>query len=229
VTERAEPPEAAWRHQPASRLAGAVAWWLNRSVLRLFLRITVAGAPPRDGKAVLFAVNHASDIDAFVVAAALPLAVARRTWWSGDAGRVYATPLRRLFSRRAQVFPIDDRHPADSLARARSVLDGGDHVGWFPEAWRTPDGRLQPFMRGVGVIVDAARPRICPVYIEGTFAVLPRHRRMPRPGRVRVIFGATVDADAVMVSGGADTSATADAIRDLVAALAPGAADRTGL
>ncbi len=221
--------EVAWRRQRASRLAGALVWRLNRAVIRLFLRVTREGPLPPDGPAVLFAVNHASDIDAFVVAAALPLDIARRTWWSADTTRVFSTPARRWLARGAQVFPVNDRFPAESLARAQSILDGGDHVVWFPESWRTPDGRLQPFMRGVGVIVDAARPRICPVYIDGTFAVLPRHRRVPRPRRVRLIFGPTVDADAVAAAGADDTSATADAIRDLVAALEPGAADRTEL
>jgi hypothetical protein len=38
---------------------------------------------------------------------------------------------------------------------------------------------------------------------------------------VRVIFGPTVDADAVAPQGADDPRATADAIRDLVAALEP--------
>ncbi len=194
---------------------------VNRAVMRLFLRVERDGPLPPDGSAVLFAINHASYIDAFAVAAALPLEIARRTWWSGDATRVYSTPLQRWIAKGIQIFPVDDRSPVESLARAQSVLDDGDHVVWFPEAWRTPDGRLQPFMKGVGVIVNGARPRICPVYIDGTFDVLPRHCRVPRPGRVRVIFGPTVDADAVAPQGADDPSATADAIRDLVAALEP--------
>ena len=220
--------EVTWRRRRASKVAGALMWRLNRTMMRLLVRGTREGPLPPDGAAVLFVVNHASDIDPFVFAAALPLGIARRTWWSADVTRVFSSPVRSWFARGAQVFPINDRYPGESLARAQSVLDSGDHVVWFPEAWRTPDGRLQPFMRGVGVIVNATRPRICPVFIEGSFAVLPRHRRVPRPGRVRVIFGATVDADAVTAPGADDTSATADAIRDLVAALEP-AADRIEL
>ncbi len=210
-----------WCRKRASRIGGAVIYGVNRAVMRLFLRVERDGPLPPDGSAVLFAINHASYIDAFAVAAALPLEIARRTWWSGDATRVYSTPLQRWIAKGIQIFPVDDRSPVESLARAQSVLDDGDHVVWFPEAWRTPDGRLQPFMKGVGVIVNGARPRICPVYIDGTFDVLPRHRRVPRPGRVRVIFGPTVDADAVAPQGADDPSATADAIRDLVAALEP--------
>ncbi len=194
ITDGPARREVAWRRQRASHVAGALIWRLNRTMMRLFLRVTCEGPLPPDGPAVLFAVNHASDIDPFVFAAALPLDIARRTWWSAEVTRVFSTPVRRWLARRAQIFPINDRYPADSLARAQSVLDGGDHVVWFPESWRSPDGRLQPFLRGVGVIVEASRPRICPVYIDGTFAVLPRHRRVPRPRRVRLIFGPTVDA-----------------------------------
>ncbi|MDP6389445.1 MAG: 1-acyl-sn-glycerol-3-phosphate acyltransferase, partial [Alphaproteobacteria bacterium] len=211
-----------WRRKRASRIGGALIYGVNRAVMRLFLRVEQEGPLPPDGPAVLFAINHASYIDAFAVAAALPLEIARRTWWSGDATQVYSTPLQRWFAGSVQVFPVDDRLPVESLARAQSVLDDGDHVVWFPEAWRTPDGRLQPFMKGIGVIVNGVRPRICPVYIDGAFDVLPRHRRVPRLGRVRVIFGPTVDADAVAPQGADNPSATADAIRDLVAALEPG-------
>ena len=70
-------------------------------------------------------------------------------------------------------------------------------------------------------MTGASYPRICPVYIDGTFEVLPRHRRIPRPKRVRVIFGPTVASEAVAPPGADDASATADAIRGLVAALEP--------
>jgi long-chain acyl-CoA synthetase len=85
------------------------------------------------------------------------------------------------------------------LAHTRGVRQSfqytGEHIdkGWnilmFPEGQRTLDGELQPFQEGVGILAGEMRVPVVPVYIEGLYEVLPRHRSMPCRGHVTVRFG----------------------------------------
>jgi 1-acyl-sn-glycerol-3-phosphate acyltransferase len=64
---------------------------------------------------------------------------------------------------------------------------------WFPEGRRSPTGELQKFAAGVGVLVQGVGAAVVPAAIAGTFAAWPKHKRWPRPARVRVSFGASLD------------------------------------
>lgn len=195
--------------------------WLG---CRLYFRLSVRGgeALPKTGPFIL-AANHCSDIDPVVLAAALPWRHARATYWSGDAGRLFGTRLSRWFARAAQIFPVDDRAPATSLAYGAEVLAQDHILAWFPEEWRSPDGQLQPFLPGVGALVERSGAPVVPVYIDGTFEAMPRRARWPRPRGVRLRFGQTVGADALLDRVGSESdrpAGIAAAVRDAVEKLA---------
>lgn len=69
----------------------------------------------------------------------------------------------------------------------------------FPEGRRTPDGQMGPFRPGIGMMALRLRVPVVPVHLQGLFDVLPAHRTWPRPGRVRVRFGAPVDLKGTLV------------------------------
>jgi long-chain acyl-CoA synthetase len=165
-------------------------YWFLRIVMRGLYRIEIRGAVPAGDRQTLVAVNHLSDLDPPVVAAALPWRFIRDVWWGADVNRVFDNGIKRVFTRLAQVFPVDDRRPGETLAYAKAALATGAHLIWFPESWRSPDGRLQQFSRGIGVIVQDSRPAVVvPAFIVGTFEAMPRHRTIPRITRVRIAFG----------------------------------------
>jgi hypothetical protein len=56
---------------------------------------------------------------------------------------------------------IDANHPDAVLEAARRVLTTGRVQVWFPEAWRSPDGRLQRFLPGIGQLLLKSAPRRC--------------------------------------------------------------------
>lgn len=209
---------------PSTTMSRAVGWLiyaLNWSLMRAAFRVTAIGAPPADTRRVLLVSNHNSDLDPLLVAAAFPWRFARGVWWGAEVTRLFATPIQRAFARAAQIFPVDDRRPSMSLDRAKMLLDRGESIVWFPESWRSADGALQDFSRGIGVLIDETRPTVVPVRVTGSFEALPRHRRWPRFVRVTVRFGDPVAAETLI-----PTDETADrendiakATRALVAAL----------
>ena len=83
-----------------------------------------------------------------------------------------------------------------TLGRAAERLRRGTSIVVFAEGTRSPDGRLLPFKRGGFVLAIEAGVPVIPVTIEGGTALLPKGSLVPRPGTMRVTYGAPVDAAA---------------------------------
>jgi long-chain acyl-CoA synthetase len=106
---------------------------------------------------------------------------------------------------------------------ARAVLARGDALVWFPESWRSPDGRLQRFLPGIGLVLDGMDDvTIVPAHISGAFEAMPRDARFPRRHPVRIAFGASVRVSAIAVQDPDPrlrAEHLAEALQGLVAAL----------
>jgi long-chain acyl-CoA synthetase len=208
----------------ALTLLGIVLYALNWLTMRLLFRLRVSGAGfvSATGSFVI-APNHASYLDPFVLAASLPLSRLRRTWWAGSAGLLFSHGPRRVFSRAAHVFPVDEGRTDAAIAACVRVLTAGGAAVWFPEGWRSPDGEVQRFLPGIGRVVVQTGAPVIPAYIAGTFAAWPRGRRLPRPTRVSVTFGQAQPGDALRAAGTGTTEEEriAQALRQKVVALAP--------
>lgn len=206
-----------------TRAIGATLAGLNRLLVCTIFRLRVEGSEnlPDAGPYILVA-NHASDLDPPVLSASLPWAAARRVYWSGDRGRLFASALSRRFCRAVHIFPVDERAPGTTLAMAEEVLVRGNCLVWFPESWRTPDGQLQRFRPGIGALLLRRQVPLVPTWIDGTFEALPRTRRVPKLHPVRVRFGRVIDPATLVQAAGGDPIAIASRLREEVAALAPG-------
>jgi len=115
-----------------------------------------------------------------------------------------------------------------SLAFGVAVLQKGRNLVWFPEGERAADGELQPLRTGIGAILEAVPDaRVVPVFIDGAFDAWPQDRRLPRPRRIRVVFGEPVPADDLAESGEGDSrrARIVDAVEDAMRALQEDAAE----
>ncbi|WP_137126449.1 AMP-binding protein [Roseomonas sp. HF4] len=205
----------------------AAGWALARGIGRAMfsLSATGAGRVPRQGPVVIVS-NHVSDLDPGMLAAALPFGAARRLWWAGAAERLFVNRAARGFARTFQVFPVDERAPAQAIAMARAVLARGEALAWFPESWRSPDGRLQRFLPGIGLVLEGMpEVTVVPAHIAGAFEAMPRDARFPRRHPVRVTFGEPVRVAEISTEGEGSrrrAEAIAAALQARVAGLAAG-------
>ena len=165
---------------------------LDRRLVSRWLQLSVQGTPPAAPQ-VIFAPNHLSHLDPFVLAAALERERMRRTFWAGWTGAAFRNPLTRAVSRLAQAIPVDERNPRSSLALAAAVLHRGYDLVWFPEGARSREGRLRPFRKGIGCLLEEYPVTVVPVAITGTYEVLPPGRVWPRARPVTLRFGAAVE------------------------------------
>jgi len=175
--------------------------------------------------------NHVSDLDGLAIAAALPWSQFRHVYWAGDVVRMFSNPLNRLFCRALHVFPVDAKFPGATLESARRVLKAGQVQVWFPEAWRSPDGRLQRFLPGIGQLLLGSKAPAVPAYIGGAFEALPRGRRMPNLRQITVVFGHPEPVDILRAAGAGrtDEERISAALRERLVALSAASVATPGL
>jgi len=79
-----------------------------------------------------------------------------------------------------------------SFEEAREVIDGGNVVLLFPEGTRRLDGTLGTFKPLVGKLALETGVDVLPIFLDGTFEVLPKGAIVPRGRAVTVRIGAPV-------------------------------------
>jgi 1-acyl-sn-glycerol-3-phosphate acyltransferase len=163
------------------------------------LRVEGAEHVPPSGP-LLLASNHLSITDSTF----LPMAVARKVTFMakaeyftgrGPAGRFVSWFMSR--DGQVAVDRDDTRAAVASLDTCLEVLRRGDAFAIYPEGTRSPDGRLYRGRTGVAWLALKSGAPVVPVAMFGTDRVLPPGRVIPRPARVRVVFGKPVQLAAI--------------------------------
>jgi 1-acyl-sn-glycerol-3-phosphate acyltransferase len=161
-------------------------------------RVTGLGDFPPSG-GVLLVANHASFLDVFVLGISLPRPlnyVARSTLFIPGLG---------FLMRSVGGFPIQrEGMGASGMKETLRRLRHGGVVSLFPEGTRTQDGELGPLKSGIAVLVSRAGVPVVPAGIAGTFEAWPRSRLFPRPGPIRIHYGAPMFPEEL---AGADSAA----------------------
>jgi len=100
--------------------------------------------------------------------------------------------------------PVAEGGRADvrAMRAVLEALEAGGAVLLFPEGTRSPDGSVQPFRKGVGLLLKRARCPVLPVGIAGAFEAWPRSSRLPRlGGPVHVVAGRTLEPESLLAHG----------------------------
>jgi 1-acyl-sn-glycerol-3-phosphate acyltransferase len=172
------------------------AWYATLRQVARVLCITLLGLRvdhrerlPRTG-GVLVIANHQSFLDPILAAVGLgrPLhPMARETLFRFQP---FAAVIRSLYT-----FPVR-RRAADfgAVREALRRLEGGAAVLMFPEGTRTLDGSIGPLQGGPIAIAARAGVPVVPMVIDGAFEAWPRSCLLPRPHRIRVIYGQALSA-----------------------------------
>jgi long-chain acyl-CoA synthetase len=88
------------------------------------------------------------------------------------------------------VFPLPQKSGfRRSFAYAGEAVDRGYSVLVFPEGRTTKDGRMQPFMSGIGLLAAELNVPVVPLKIDGLFELKARGRWFAKPGQVTITFG----------------------------------------
>jgi 1-acyl-sn-glycerol-3-phosphate acyltransferase len=138
---------------------------------------------PAEGPILLLS-NHQSHLDPIAIAAAAPRrlrALARESLFVGP----FAWLIRSLGA-----IPVGSTGSTLSSLRATlGLLDRGGAMLIFAEGTRTEDGELAPLKPGFVALARRKHPVVLPMAIDGSFDAWPKHRWLPRPRRLAIVFG----------------------------------------
>ena len=174
---------------------GGVYDWAPRTWARLILRAAGVRIVLPDaeraapGEARLFASNHVSWFDVFVLGSVLP-----RYRFVAKA-ELFRIPIFGPAARAVGTIPIqrDNRKAAfGAYEEAARQIRAGSSVVVFPEGTRGSSYGLRPFKKGPFVLATAAGVPIVPTVVYGTIAVQPRDPWRACAGTVHVHFLAPV-------------------------------------
>ncbi len=192
------------------RLGGA---WSRLLLSLLRVEVRVSGIENVPSGPAIYAANHGSALDIFVVFGHLPVdfrIIYKRSisllplvgWSIWLGGHI---PIDRSNAFRAR----------RSLRTAARRIRAGTSVVTFPEGTRSPDATVHLFRRGSFKLALEAGVPIVPVSLAGVKEVVPHGLTSLRPGRVQVGI-----APAVPVAGRApeDVDSLAEEVRGIVVA-----------
>jgi 1-acyl-sn-glycerol-3-phosphate acyltransferase len=139
------------------------------------LRMTGANAVPKTGPFLLIA-NHQSFLDPPMLG---QTCYRRRLHYLAMSGLFKFAPFR-WWIKALGAIPIERTGNAGPGLRASlKVLQAGEGLVIFPEGSRSPNGEIQPFKRGVMLLLRKAKVPVVVAGISGAFDAWPIFKKLP--------------------------------------------------
>jgi len=165
--------------------------WLGfRTLFAVYFRCRAAGTEnvPREGPVIL-ASNHLSFLDPPLVGSCLPRGI---NYLARDT--LFRFPGIGALLRSWSAVPVD--REGGGASGLKAILDrllAGGAIILFPEGTRSRTGELQPARSGIGLAILKSQAPVIPVRVFGTFEAYGRHRKIPLPKPVSVVYGPPID------------------------------------
>jgi 1-acyl-sn-glycerol-3-phosphate acyltransferase len=166
---------------------GRLALWLSG------VRMEVHGLEKiPHGRAAIYMPNHQSNCDPPAVIVNLPpvLVMAKREFFQVPV--LGPAMIYRGF------IPVDRKNREKAMHavdQAVESLKAGKSFLAFPEGTRSPDGRLQPFKKGLFVMAIRAGALVVPISVSGARKIMPKGKFAIHPGSVRITIHDPIAAD----------------------------------
>ena len=169
-------------------------WW---SAVRVYFaiahRLSVKGREHLPTKPPFVVVaNHASHLDAMVLAAAMPPRLWNCVFPIAAGDTFFETPVTAAFAAGLlNALPMWRRNCGSHAMRELRERLVGEPCGYilFPEGTRSRTGEMASFKPGLGMIVASTDVPVVPVYIRGAYEAAPPGRRLPRFHRIELHVG----------------------------------------
>ena len=171
-----------------------VVYSFAKNFLRLFsvtyLRMRRRGTRVPRGAVILAPAGHRSNLDTPLLGAVVP----RHLRYMAKSS-LFKSPFWTRFIVAVGGFPTErDGVDRRALRCARDVLGRGEALVVFPEGERKSGPRVQPLLGGPIWLSIMTGVPILPIGIGGSERAMPRKALIPRPHRVRLVFGEPIAA-----------------------------------
>jgi len=172
----------------SGRMLHQIARWWGQTLLSLG-RITVQVEGLEHlvpGRTYVYAANHRSNFDIYLLLAILPgpfAFVAKKS--------LFQIPIFGQALNRMGCIPVDRENlqqAVRSLNQAAARISRGNSIAIFPEGTRATSPLLIPFKKGVFIMAQRSGQPVVPVSISGTRFIQPRKTVRVRPGPVKIVI-----------------------------------------
>jgi 1-acyl-sn-glycerol-3-phosphate acyltransferase len=171
----------------------SIAALIIRAWLRAYHRFEIVGHEHlRTNRSFVMVANHSSHLDTLCLLAALPLRKLHRAFPAAAEDYFFRSVSRTWIAAVVvNALPFARQaHVRQSLSICSELLaNQGNVLIIFPEGTRSQTGETQEFKSGIGALVAGRDITVLPCYLDGAFQAWPKGRRLPRPGRVRLVVG----------------------------------------
>jgi cytidylate kinase len=178
------------RRFPKMKLSYKIVYWVARSFFKTCFRLRIYGLEHFKPGASVIAANHSSFYDPPVLSISCPEEVHFLA-----KGSLFDIPLLGALIRVLNSHPVARGASDAAVFRTMlQLLQEGKKLILFPEGTRSETGDLQPLERGLAFLVQKAKCRITPAYIQGSFEAWPPGRKFPKLfGKMTVVFGSSIE------------------------------------
>lgn len=147
----------------------------------------------------IYVANHQSHLDPPIVG----VLIADRPFTSLARASLFKNKFFAAMIRWLGAVPLEQgKGDTAAIKTALAELEAGRRILIFPEGSRTPDGTLQPFQRGVLLLIKRAKVPVIPIALDGAFDIWPAHEKLPRlSGRIGVVAGEPIDPEEILANG----------------------------
>jgi 1-acyl-sn-glycerol-3-phosphate acyltransferase len=177
----------------SGRIVHRIGWLWGQTMLAICgIKLSVQGQENlTPGQPYVFAANHQSQFDIFVIHAGMPC----QFQWLAKA-ELFKVPFFGEILRRQGSVSIDRSNPQAairSLNRAADRIKAGSSILIFPEGTRGATGQLLPFKKGGLTLAIKSGQPLVPVSISGTRFIQPRSDFRIHPGPIKVVIGRPIE------------------------------------
>lgn len=167
------------------------------------------------GVPVVYAANHTSMFDIWALAAALPGSI--RFVAKAELTRIPLLGAAMVRAGHVSIERENKTRALDAYRRAAETVRSGISTVVFPEGTRSRTGELLPFKNAPFGLAIAAGVPLVPLYVAGTFRILPKGGFRLHPAPIRVQVGEPI---ATTGMSAADRQTLRERARSALAALA---------
>lgn len=191
-----------WALSPIAIFLRGILQFIVLTMTRTFSWTYISGKENlKNIKQAIFIANHTSHLDTPMILRSLPRSIRRKTASAAaadtffeDTGSIQGKMKKYVYSNLTTL--VFNTYPfaregsiKKSLRYTGKLIDKDWNIIIFPEGGRSQTGEMKPFKTGIGLIAEEMKIDIIPIKIQGNYAIMPKGKFLPKPGKVQVKIG----------------------------------------
>lgn len=174
---------------PKSNGIGKIIKFILKPAFAFFVKVKKEGLENIEkNEPVIFAGNHQSFLDGFIVNQAVPNSVLDKTYYFADIKHFRKGYMKFMGENSNIIFVDINKNLVNSLQMLSKALRNGKNIVIFPEGTRTRDGEINNFKKFFAILSKELNIPIVPFVLDGAYEAYPPSSKYPKGGDVKVKF-----------------------------------------